>query len=269
MTVAADDIAGASGLGADASSPVVDLRGRTIVVTGAASGIGAATVRLLRKDGARVVIADREPDGLAALADELDDVLPVTVDVTDAGQVDGLVDTTLRRWGRIDGLVNSAGVSAHQRIDEMDLAAFALALRVNVLGPATTMRAVVPPMRTRGFGRIVNVGSGTTRMAPVGTGPYASTKAALNMLSDVARRELADDGIAVSVVLPSVTATQFRGGQYRLGEEPYPGVVTHAPDYPAQAIVRALRTGDETLEVPHGPERADVFAVHVADKSRD
>lgn len=237
----------------------VDLRGRAVVVTGAASGIGAATARLLHQEGVLPVLADRDAGPLEALAGELGGALAVPTDVTDPAQADHLVAATVDRHGHLAGLVNNAGISAHQRIDELDIAQFALALRVNVLGVAAMMRAVLPAMRAAGFGRIVNVSSGTTRGARPGTGPYAATKAAVNVLSAVARQELAPDGIAVSVVLPSVTATHFRGGEYRRGEEPFPGIVAHGPEYPARAIVRALRTGEETVDVPHGPERADAF----------
>ncbi len=239
----------------------VDLTGRVVIVTGAGSGIGAATARLLHDAGATPVLADVDRAAMAAVAGPLDDALAVSTDVTDIEQVRSLVTATLDRHGRIDGLVNNAGISAHYPIAELDLAVFEVALRVNVLGPLAMMVGVLPVMRDAGFGRIVNVSSGSTNMAPVGVGPYAATKAAVNMLSNVARRELAGDGVAVSVVLPSITATHFRGGFFKLGDEPFPGLVTHTPEYPARAILRALRTGEETIAVPHGPEQPDAFDV--------
>ena len=167
----------------------------------------------------------------------------------------------MRRHGRIDGLVNNAGISLHHPIADVDLAEFELAVRVNVLAPVAMMQAVLPMMRAARFGRIVNVSSGSTRMTPVGVGPYAATKSAVNMLSAVARREFAEDGIAVSVVLPSVTATHFRSGHYKLGEQSAPGIVTHSPGYPARAIIRSLRTGEESIDIPHGPEQPGAFTV--------
>jgi NAD(P)-dependent dehydrogenase (short-subunit alcohol dehydrogenase family) len=246
----------------DATFDTVDLEGRTVIVTGAASGIGAATARLLHAEGAQPVLADVDLAPLAALASQLDDALAMAADVTDMEQVRRLVASTIERYGRVDGLVNNAGISAHYPIAEVDVAGFERALRVNVLGPVTMMLGVLPIMRAARFGRIVNVSSGSTNMAPVGVGPYAATKAAVNMLSDVARRELAEDGVAVSVVLPSITATQFRGGYFKLGDEPFPGLVTHSAEYPAGAIVRALRTGEESIAVPHGPEQPGAFAIH-------
>jgi NAD(P)-dependent dehydrogenase (short-subunit alcohol dehydrogenase family) len=239
----------------------IDLGERTVIVTGAASGIGAATVRLLQQAGANPVLADRDVAALEFLAGQLDNALAVPTDVTNSADVDALVTAALLRHGRIDALVNNAGISCHYPIAEVDLAAFDDALRVNVLGPLTMMRAVLPTMSAAGFGRIVNVSSGSTKMTPIGVGPYAATKAAVNMLSAVARRECAGHGVAVSVVLPSITATQFRGGQHKIGEEPLPGIVTHSPEYPAQAILRALRTGEESIDVPHGPEQPDAFLI--------
>jgi short-subunit dehydrogenase len=114
---------------------------------------------------------------------------------------------------------------------------------------------VLPAMRRQGFGRIVNVSSGTTRRTAVGVGAYASTKTAVNMLSAVLRQELAGDGIAVSLLLPSITATEFAGGRFRLGASPRPGMVAHSPDYVGGVVLRLLRTGVESFDIPHGPEQ--------------
>jgi len=110
-------------------------------------------------------------------------------------------------------------------------------------------------MREQGFGRIVNVSSGTTRRVASGAGAYASTKMAVNMLSGVLRQELAPDGIAVSLLLPSITATEFNGGRFKTGALPRPGMVAHSPDYVAGVVLRLLRTGEDTFDIPHGPEQ--------------
>ena len=116
-------------------------------------------------------------------------------------------------------------------------------------------------MRARGGGTIVNVSSGSSRMVLPGVGAYAATKAALNMLSLVAREEFAPDGIVVSLVYPSVTATEFhdrlRAGAIRVGGG---GLTPHSPRYVAKAIVRAIRTGEAEI-VPHGPERPEEMDV--------
>jgi NADP-dependent 3-hydroxy acid dehydrogenase YdfG len=244
-------------------SDLIDLAGKTVIVTGASSGMGASTARLLHAAGARPVLAARRADRLAALSEELGGALAVPTDVTDPAQVGELVTATLDRYQRIDGLVNNAGASLHGPLDQVDLAEFGRILQLNVVGLLAVTQAVLPAMREQGFGRIVNISSGTTRRVAVGVGAYASTKAAVNMLSEVMRQELASDGIAVSLLLPSITATEFGDGMFTLGASPRPGMVAHSPDYVAGVILRLLRTGEDTFDIPHGPEQpglADISA---------
>ena len=117
------------------------------------------------------------------------------------------------------------------------------------------MQALVPIIRERGGGAIVNVSSGTSRMVLTGVGAYAATKTALNMLSLVAREEFAPDGIVVSLVYPSVTATEFHD-KLRAGAMGTGGgsLTPHSPCYVAKAIVRAILTGEAEVVIPHGPE---------------
>lgn len=237
---------------------IIDLAGRTVVVTGASSGIGAATARLLYAAGAHPVLAARRADRLDELSAELGGALTVRTDVTVPADVERLVQQTLGRHGRIDGLVNNAGVSLHERLDSLDLAAFSDVLALNVVSLVAVTQAVLPTMHAAGFGRIVNISSGTTRMALPGVGAYAATKAAVNMLSAVARKEMIDEGIAVSLVLPSITATEFGGGRYQPGQEARPGMIAHSADYVGRVILRALRTGEERIDIPHGPEQPEL-----------
>jgi short-subunit dehydrogenase len=112
----------------------------------------------------------------------------------------------------------------------------------------------MPIMRARGSGAIVNVSSGSSRMVLPGVGAYAATKAALNMLSLVAREEFAPDSIVVSLVYPSATTTEFhnrlRAGVMAMGGD---GLTPHSPRYVAKAIVRAIHTGEAEIVVPYGP----------------
>ncbi|HEY7144947.1 MAG TPA: SDR family oxidoreductase [Streptosporangiaceae bacterium] len=240
---------------------LTDLAGATVIVTGASSGIGAATARLLHAAGAQPVLAARRADRLAALSDELGGALAVPADVTDAAAIGRLVTQAMDRHGQIDGLVNNAGVSLHHRLDQLDLAEFTRVLDLNVVSVVAMTQAVLPAMRARRAGRIVNVSSGTTRAVLPGAGGYAATKAAVNMLTAVARAELAADGIAVSLVVPSITATEFAGGRLRAGQELRPGMIAHSADYVGRVILRALRTGEERIDIPHGPERPQLTRI--------
>ncbi|MFI9382516.1 SDR family NAD(P)-dependent oxidoreductase [Kutzneria sp. NPDC052558] len=242
-------------------SDVIDLTGKTVIVTGASSGIGAATARALHAAGAVPVLAARRADRLKELSEELGGALGVATDVTDAEQVRGLVAATLERHGRIDGLVNNAGASIGGPIADVDLDEYRRILDLNVVSLVGVTQAVLPAMREQRFGRIVNVSSGTTRHTLPGVGAYAATKSAVNMLSAVLRAELAGDGIAVSLLLPSITATEFGDGMFQLGVAPRPGMVVHRAEYVADIVLRLLRTGEDTVDIPRGPEQPDLAKV--------
>lgn len=232
-----------------------ELAGSVVIVTGASSGIGAATARALHAVGAHPVLAARRTGRLAALSDDLGGALAVTADVTSSADIGRIAHATLDRHGRIDGLVNNAGASLHKPLDQLDPADFRRALDLNVVSVLAMTQAVLPAMRSQGSGRIVNVSSGTTRIAPPGVGGYATTKAAVNMLSEIARKELAADGITVSLVVPSITATEFAGGRFLRGDPGLPGMIVHSPEYVAGIILRALRTGEACIDIPRGPEQ--------------
>jgi NADP-dependent 3-hydroxy acid dehydrogenase YdfG len=238
-----------------------DLTGAVVIVTGASSGIGAATARLLHAAGAHPVLAARRADRIEALSSELGGALAVVTDMTDRQAVAALAALAISRHGRVDGLVNNAGVSLHDFVDRLDLDEFSRVLELNLVSVLAMTQAVLPVMRAQGSGRIVNISSGTTRAVLPGVGGYAATKAAVNMLTAVARKELAGDGIDVSLVVPSITATEFAGGRFRAGQELRPGLIAHSPEYVASIIARALRTGEERIDIPHGPEQPQLAEV--------
>jgi NAD(P)-dependent dehydrogenase (short-subunit alcohol dehydrogenase family) len=226
----------------------MQIQGAVVVVTGASSGIGAATSRLAAARGARVVLAARRQDRIDALARELPDAVAVPTDVTDQAQVRRMVDAAVERYGRIDVLVNNAGQGLHVPVEQIDLDDLRAVFELNVVGALAALQAVVPVMRAGGGGSIVNVSSGTTLFTPSGTGGYAATKAALNMLSAVARAELAADGIVVSTVYPFITATEFHqvlragAGPARGGR---PGMEPQRPELVAEKILELVESGDE------------------------
>jgi NADP-dependent 3-hydroxy acid dehydrogenase YdfG len=232
----------------------MEIDGAVCIITGASSGIGAATARLLGDLGAHVVLAARRADRLEALAAELRGSLAVPTDVTMPGQVLQLVAATVDAFGRVDVLVNNAGQGLHVPVEELDPADLRAVFELNVVAPLVAIKAVLPIMRNQYGGAIVNVSSATSLRVFPGLGGYAATKSALNMLSQVGRIELADAGVTVSVVYPSVTATEFHQ-RLRAGQ-PAPGARTiHAdpPELAAAAVAFAVRTGDAHVLVADPP----------------
>jgi short-subunit dehydrogenase len=229
----------------------VELTGKVVIVTGASSGIGAATARRAAKEGGRLVLAARRTDRIEELAGELGDAVAVPTDMRDPGQVQAMVGAAVDAFGGVDVLVNNAGQGLHVPVLEIDYDDLVAVTELNFYAPLIAMQAVVPSMRQRGGGSIVNVSSGTTLMLPVGTSGYAATKSALNMLSAVARAELASDGIAVSTIYPFVTATEFHrvlragSGPTRRDLEP------QTAEAVADAIIGLIHSGaEEAILVP-------------------
>jgi NAD(P)-dependent dehydrogenase (short-subunit alcohol dehydrogenase family) len=237
------------------SEPTMEIAGSVCIVTGASSGIGAATARLLSSLGAHVVLAARRGERLETLAGELPGSLAVTTDVTMAEQLDRLVTRTLGTFGRIDVLVNNAGQGLHVPLEELDPVDLRAVFELNVVAPLVGMQAVLPVMRAGSGGAIVNVSSATSLRVFPGLGGYSATKAALNMLSQVARVEFAPAGIAVSVVYPSVTATEFhqrlRAGHLVAGGR---SITPDPPELVAQAIAMAISTGEPHVLVADPPK---------------
>ena len=228
----------------------MEVNDRVVIVTGASSGIGAAFARLAAGEGARLVLAARRTERLEALAAELPGALAVTTDLRDPAQVRRLVAAAVEAFGRVDVLVNNAGQGMHVPVEEARLEDLQAIVELNLYGPLVAMQAVLPLMRAQGGGAIVNVSSNTTRMVIPGIGPYSATKCALNQLSATARAEWAADGVVVSVVHPSITATEFhqtlRAGSMRGGGR----LVPEAPEVVARAILEAIRSGAAEVVVP-------------------
>src|SRR5512142_2495918 len=132
----------------------MDIEDTVVLITGASSGIGAATARAAAKEGARLVLAARRTDRIQALAAELPDAVAVTTDVTDPAQVRAAVEAGLDRYGRIDVLVNNAGQGLYQQLERVDAEDFRAILELNVVAPLVAMQAVIPPLPAQGRGRM-------------------------------------------------------------------------------------------------------------------
>jgi short-subunit dehydrogenase len=194
--------------------------GRVAIVTGASSGIGAATAQALAVAGAHVVLAARRTDRLEQLARELSSTYGAKAEVlaTDMSrreEVERLVDHTLQRHQRVDILVNNAGVGLQGDVADLPERELRYLFDVNLFGPHLAMQAVIPQMCRQGEGAIANISSILAKvtlpsLGMVGSSAgYMGSKAALHAFSLAARMELASTGIRVVTVLPGVTRSEF------------------------------------------------------------
>lgn len=184
----------------------LDLSDRRILVTGASSGIGAATAAACARAGAGVAWWGRDLDRLRRHAGA--DATVVTGDVTDPAAVDQAVDEAATALGGLDGVINSAGIMRLGLIAQADPADWRAMLDTNVYGLLLVTRAVIPHLRAAGRGDVVNVSSMSgRRLGSVEAGVYAASKAAVHMLSEGLRQELGPDGIRVTVISPGLVRT--------------------------------------------------------------
>jgi short-subunit dehydrogenase len=198
----------------------MDVKGKVAIITGASEGIGLATARRFASEGAKLVLVARSQEKLQALAQELAtsdcEAIARPADMRDQKAVESMISETFAYFGRIDILINNAGQAAVGYVETVNVDDFLRIWELNVLGPLYAMQAAIPKMRAFG-GLIINISSMVTKMHIPALAAYASTKCALNMLSETARVELEKDNIRVLTVFPRMTSTDF--GKNSLGDQ--------------------------------------------------
>jgi short-subunit dehydrogenase len=222
------------------------VEGAVALVTGASSGIGRAVALLLARRGARLALAGRDREALAAVAGRTGGLV-IAADLAEPDAAEEVAARALDRWGRVDLLVCNAGAGWAGELAEMPAEVADRLVAVNLLAPVRLTRILLPGMLRRGTGHLAYVGSiaGATGVAREAV--YAATKAGLATFADSVREEVAGRGVGVSVTVPGVVDTPFferRGSSYdRAWPAPIP------PERAARAILRAVESG-----------RAEVFA---------
>jgi NAD(P)-dependent dehydrogenase (short-subunit alcohol dehydrogenase family) len=193
----------------------VDFSGKIVLVTGGGNGIGAASCRGFAEGGARVAVIDRDAAAAQSVAAEIGGgATGHALDVADGAAFARLAAEIAAQAGGIDILVNSAGTITRQTIAAMPVADWDRVIAVNLRGPFNGVQAVIPHMRARGGGAIVNIASVAGRRISFGGGAnYSASKAGLLGFTRHAAYELAPDRIRVNAVCPGPTATGFGGGQ--------------------------------------------------------
>lgn len=188
------------------------LNGKIALVTGASSGIGAATALALAEQGAVVAIAARRRQRLDDLAARIRDnggeALAIEVDITDEAQATAMVRRVLESHGRLDMLFNVAGVGVAAPFQNTTTREYREMVDINILGLLYTINAALPTMKRQGSGHIVIVSSGTGRYIHPSV-VYSGTKHAASAMAESLRREISKDGIRVTVIEPGAVRTEF------------------------------------------------------------
>lgn len=191
------------------------LSGKTVLITGASRGIGAAAARTLAGHGAALLLAARSAAPLTALADEITaaggTAFAVPGDIADPAYVEGLVQAATDRTGRLDGLVNNAGlIDPIARLADSDPAAWSTVVDVNFKGVYYGIRFALPVMLAQGGGTIINISSGAATGALEGWSHYCATKAAVLSLTRMTHKEYGDQGIRMLGLSPGTVATEMQ-----------------------------------------------------------
>ncbi|MBI4260157.1 MAG: SDR family oxidoreductase [Actinobacteria bacterium] len=219
----------------------MELRGAVAVVTGASAGIGRATAWALAGAGARVAMAARRAERLEELRGEIEarggEALAVRCDVTEVADLEGLRDAVMERWGRVDALVNNAGVPGSGPLADASLEEAERVIAVNYLGVVRATRVFLPILLDQGSGHVVNVASVAGRFGLPGASVYSSTKHAVVGFSESLHFEVEPRGVRVTALNPGFVRTEG------FPQRGLPGIVVMRPERVARAVLRVLRSG--------------------------
>ncbi|MDT8760193.1 SDR family oxidoreductase [Sphingomonas psychrotolerans] len=218
------------------------LAGRAVVITGASSGIGEACARAFAAKGAKIVLAARRVERLQVLVKALEaagsEAVGVETDVTDEIAVERLFDCALARFGRVDVLVNNAGIADSTPADQAELALWRRVIDTNLTSAFLCARAAIRIMKPQGHGRIINVGSISARVPRANSPAYTASKWGLDGLTRSLAIDCRAHNIAVSIFHPGIVATELGGGMSSLPDdlvatpEDAADVVAHMADLP-------------------------------------
>ena len=196
----------------------IDLSGRVVLVTGAARGIGRTIAETFAREGAHVVAMDLDADALAGMEQDSHAALALPCDITDPAQVREAVAAIEERFGRLDVLINNAGINAEGPLETFDPELWDRLFAVNVRGVLNTCQAVIPLMKRQRAGRIINAASFAAVIPSVDAAAYGASKAAVVQMTRVLASELGPWGITVNAYAPGMIPTAMNGFA-ALGEE--------------------------------------------------
>jgi NAD(P)-dependent dehydrogenase (short-subunit alcohol dehydrogenase family) len=249
----------------------------TWLITGCSTGLGRAFAEAVLARGDNVVVTARDAAKVQDLADaHPDTALALALDVTDDAQVTAAVAAAEERFGGVDVLVNNAGYGYRAAVEEGEDGPVRQLFETHVFGTVRTIKAVLPGMRARRSGTIVNLSSIGARISPVGSGYYAAVKAAIEALTLSLRQEVAPLGITAMVVEPGGFRTDFAGRSLTQSAEPIPDYADTAgkrrkehdtvhgtqkgdPDKAAAALIQAVESPEPPFMLLLGNDASDGF----------
>jgi 3-oxoacyl-[acyl-carrier protein] reductase len=238
------------------------LRDRVCVVTGSTGGIGHATARMLAEEGARVVVCGRDSARVERAREEAGAALGVVADLAEPGAPEELVHDASAELGPIDCLVNNVGIAYQVPFDELDDGQWDEMWQLNVMSYVRAIRAVLPAMRERGGGVIVNVSSTAGKRPSTGMPNYSVTKAAVLSLSRLVADVYAKDGIRCNAVTPGPTATDAWLGDGGLADQQ-----ARTSGKTRDEVLEAVGSGRPLGRLAEAEEIASVIAFLCSDRA--
>jgi len=195
------------------ASDQLTLAGRIILVTGASSGVGEGIALALAAAGATIVVAARRTDRIATLAGRIEEyggsALPIELDVRDEVSIARAIERVHTTYGRLDGLVNNAGMLGRGAAGDADISGWRTSIETNMLGAMLVTRAALPLLKAAEAADIVNISSTAPRSPNAGSAPYGAAKAGLNAFTESLRKEVAPQGMRVTLIQPGLVETEF------------------------------------------------------------
>ncbi len=218
------------------------MTGKTVIITGASRGIGAASAQEFAKAGWRVALLARSAAEIYALCEQIgSDAIALPCDVADPSAMQAAVQSVLARWGQLDALINNAGmIDPISRLEHADPALWGQAIDVNLKGVFNGMRAAIPVMKAAGRGTIITISSGAASNPLEGWSAYCSAKAGAAMLTRAAHLEEGGNGLRIMGLSPGTVATDMQGRIRASGINPVSALdpAVHIPaEWPAKCLL--------------------------------
>jgi NADP-dependent 3-hydroxy acid dehydrogenase YdfG len=238
------------------------LAGKIALVTGASSGIGEAAALALAAEGATVVLAARRADRLTGLVQRIQatgaTALALPCDMTVEAEAIKAVDDTAAKFGRVDILINSAGIMETGGIEGVDLELYRRVFDINLFATLYACKAALPHMIKHGGGDIVNISSLAARKGKAHTNAYSASKHALNSMTDLMRQEVGDRNIRVCILMPGATQTEV--GDHITDPKWRQAIQTHVSK---EGAVQASDTADTIVFILSLPRRVNISEICV------